>query len=58
MNKTKYIVLTDLWHNGKYSEVGDIINAESWNSSRIADFCSYFAKYCGLKELRVLSKFL
>ena len=58
MNETKYITLTDLWYNGKYTEVGDIIKAERWSSSRVAQFCAYFVKYCGVKELNILHKFL
>ena len=55
---TEYIQLTDLWNEGKYSEIGHIINQENWSASNIAHFCSYFAKYCGVKELEVLYKFL
>jgi hypothetical protein len=55
---TKFIVLTDLWSNGKYIEVGDIIRAESWKPSRIAEFCLYFVKYMGLREFELLHKFL
>jgi len=55
---TKFLQLTELWQNGEYAEVGDIINRENWSSSNIVNFCSYFAKYCGLKELSVLHKFI
>jgi hypothetical protein len=55
---TKFIVLTDLWSNGKYIEVGDIIRAENWQPSRIAEFCLYFVKYMGLREFELLHKFL
>ena len=55
---TEFIVLTDLWSNGKYIEVGDIIRAESWTSSRVAEFCLYFVKYMGLREFELLHKFL
>ena len=55
---TEFIVLTDLWSNGKYIEVGDIIRAESWPASRVAEFCLYFVKYLGLREFEFLYKFL
>jgi hypothetical protein len=55
---TSFITLTDLWHNGKYVEVGDIIRAEQWNAGKVAEFCLYFVKYVGLKEFEVLYKFL
>lgn len=55
---TEYINLTDLWYDGKYNEVGDIIRNEDWSASQIAEFCFYFAKHLGLKELEILHKFL
>lgn len=55
---TDYIKLTDLWFEREYAEVGHIINEEGWSPSQVAEFCSYFAKYVGLKELNVLYKFL
>jgi hypothetical protein len=55
---TEYINLTDLWNNGDYAELGHIIKEESWSPSQIAEFCAYFAKYCGLNQLEILYKFL
>ena len=55
---TEFIELTELWSNNKYYEVGRIIKEENWDQSRVAKFCSYFAKYIGLKELNILYKFL
>ena len=55
---TEYIQLTDLWNNGKYAEVGHIIEEESWKPSQVAEFCAYFAKYCGVNQLNILYKFL
>ena len=55
---TDYIKLTDLWFEREYAEVGHIIKEENWSHARVAEFCSYFAKYVGLKELHVLYKFL
>lgn len=56
--KTEYIALTDLWHQGKYLEVGEIINEENWSPVRVAEFCLYFVKYMGLREFELLHKFL
>lgn len=56
--KTEYIKLTDLWHEGLYNEVGQIIKKECWCTSRVAEFCFYFAKHVGLRELELLHKFL
>lgn len=56
--KTDYIELTDLWHKGKYLEVGKIINEEQWSPFRVAEFCLYFVKYMGLREFELLHKFL
>jgi hypothetical protein len=55
---TEYIKLTELWNDGKYNQVSTIINNESWKPHQVAEFCSYFAKYCGLNQLSVLYKFL
>jgi hypothetical protein len=55
---TEYIKLTDLWNDGDYAEVGHIISKENWSASRVAEFCSYFTKYVGIKDLNVLYKFL
>lgn len=55
---TEFIKLTDLWHQGDYNQVGNIIKNENWEASRVAEFCLYFAKYMGLKEFEVLYKFL
>jgi len=55
---TKYVKLTDLWNEGEYAELGHIINEEEWKPSEVAEFCSYFAKYCGLNQLNILYKFL
>jgi hypothetical protein len=55
---TEYIKLTDLWNNGQYLEVGNIINNEQWNPTEVAKFCAYFTKYLGVNQLNVLHKFL
>ena len=55
---TKYITLTELWNERKFAEVGEIINKENWSHAHVAEFCSYFAKYVGLRDLEVLYKFL
>jgi hypothetical protein len=55
---TEYIKLTDLWNDGQYLEVGNIINNEQWNPTEVAKFCAYFTKYLGVNQLNVLHKFL
>ena len=55
---TEYITLTEMWQDGDYREVGDIINKEEWNPSRVAEFCAYVAKYLGLGQLNILCKFI
>jgi hypothetical protein len=56
--KNTYIKITDLWLNGNYASASEAINKEDWSSKDFAKFCAYFAKYCGLKELNILWKFL
>jgi hypothetical protein len=56
--KTKYITLTDLWNDGEYAEIGNIIQKEQWSPQKVAEFCAYFAKYCGVNQLNILYKFL
>lgn len=55
---TEYIKLTDLWQDGNYLKVGEIIRDENWSHSQVAEFCLYFVKYIGLKEFELLHKFL
>jgi hypothetical protein len=55
---TSFLQLTELWLDGDYRELGLIMNEESWSIPKVAEFCSYFAKYVGLKELSILYKFL
>lgn len=57
-NKTDFITLTELWQDGDYFEVGEIIFAEGWSHSRVAEFCLYFSKYIGINEFQLLYKFL
>ena len=56
--KTEYIKLTDLWNDGEYLQVGDIIRNEEWSSRRIAEFCAYFVKYVGVNDLNTLHRFI
>ncbi len=58
MTHTPFIDLTELWQDGKYNRVGNIIKKECWTPSLTAEFCLYFVKYLGIKELSVLYKFL
>lgn len=56
--KTKNVVLTEMWQDGCYLELGKTIEKEEWNPSQVAEFCAYFAKYIGITELNKLYKFL
>lgn len=58
IKKTDFLTLTELWQDGDYLEVGDIIFAEDWSHARLAEFCLYFVKYIGLNEFQTLYKFL
>ena len=55
---TEYIKLTDLWNEREYAELGRIMQEESWKPSEVAEFCAYFAKYCGINQLNILYKCL
>ena len=55
---TEFIILTDLWADGEYNEVGEIIRTEEWSPSRVAEFCAYFMKYAGTSQLEILHKFI
>jgi len=55
---TKYITLTEMWQDGNYNKVGEVISLEKWSASRIAEFCSYMGKHLGLSQLNILYKFL
>ena len=52
----KFIDLTELWQDGKYSEVGDAMR--EWNARQVTEFCAYFCKYLGTAQLNILYKFL
>jgi hypothetical protein len=55
---TEFITLTELWQDGEYIEVGNIINEEGWSPNRVAEFCVYVYKYLGTNQLDLLYKFL
>lgn len=55
---TDFIQLTELWTQNEFTQVGRIINEESWSRSEVAEFCAYFGKYCGVNQLNILYKFL
>ena len=38
MKNTEYIELTELWQDGEYVEVANIINNENWKPVRVAEF--------------------
>lgn len=55
---TEYIKLTEMWQDGSYLKVGEVIAEEDWSHARVAEFCSYVAKHLGLIQLNLLHKFL
>ena len=58
MFPTEFIDVTEMWQDGDYNEVGDLIKNERWSSSRVAEFCAYFSRYIGTRQLDILYKFL
>jgi len=55
---TDFLQLTEMWRDGKYTQVGDLIRKERWTLHRVAEFCSYMCKYLGQNELNIFHKFL
>lgn len=55
---TEYITLTELWKDGQYLQVGDIIRNERWSAHRVVEFCAYFVKYVGASDLNALHRFI
>ena len=55
---TTFLKLTDMWNNNMYYEMGKILREEKWPPCRVAEFCAYFARYIGLKQLETLYKFI
>ena len=58
MFPTEFIDLTELWQDGEYNKVGEIINNEKWNPARVAEFSAYMCKYLGITQFNLLYKFL
>ena len=58
MSDTEFIKVTEMWQDGKYLEVGELIHKEEWQASRVAEFCAYLNKYLGKRELDLFYKFL
>jgi len=58
MKNTEYIKLTEMWQNGQYLEVTDIITTEDWDYATFAEFCGYFIKYLGSNEFGVFQRLL
>lgn len=54
------IELTDLWHEGKYNEVASYItdSKDFLEKDRFMDFCIYFNKYIGERDLLILKKLI
>lgn len=58
MKETEFITLTEMWQDGKYLEVTEVIADEDWSHGRLVRFCDYMAKYLGIKELNVFSRMI
>ncbi len=56
MNNVSFLNLTELWQDGKYTEVGDAVR--QWNARETTEFCAYFCKYLGTSQLEILHKFI
>ena len=52
--------LTELWRDGKYIEVANIIahTAPFSNRANLIDFCVYLHKYLGSNDLQILQKLI
>ena len=55
---TEFIDLTEMWQEGQYTQVGDVIRKERWPLHKVAEFCAYIGKHLGLNELNIFHKFL
>jgi hypothetical protein len=47
-----------MWQDCKFIEVGKCINEAGWLPAETAEFCAYFCKYLGTKQLETLYKFI
>ena len=52
--------LTELWRDGKYIEVANIVahTAPFSNRANLIDFCVYLHKYLGSNDLQILQKLI
>ncbi len=55
---SEFLNLTEMWQDGDYFEVGEVIANEDWGQARVAEFCNYFARHLGVNQLSLLYKFL
>jgi hypothetical protein len=55
---SEFVNLTEMWQDGYYLKVGELIANEKWGHCRLAEFCSYVAKHLGVNQLNLLYKFL
>lgn len=53
-----FIDLTEKWQDHQYLEVGGYIKHAGWTPRETAEFCAYFCKYLGTKQLELLYKFI
>lgn len=52
------MLLTEMWQNHEYLQVGDHIRTADWTPSMMMQFASYFCRYLGVKQLELLYKFV
>lgn len=54
----QYLMLTEMWQNSQYNQVGSYIRQSGWLPREMAEFCAYFCKYLGTSQLEILYKFI
>ena len=52
------IMLTEMWQDHEYLQVGEHIKHAGWTTRETVDFAAYFCKYLGTKQLEILYKFI
>jgi hypothetical protein len=55
---TDFVVLTEMWRDHQYEEIGILLENEDWPRGRLVQFCSYFVRHMGIDELKVLHLFV
>jgi hypothetical protein len=55
---TSFMMMTEMWRDHKYLQIGETIKNERWSAERIVEFCGYFSKHVGATSLQQLYKFI